>query len=393
MSLTKESRVLGDKLIDEKCRIHVKNIQMCEKLSSKKKRMILDKLEELDNFIAKIEELDLDLNDALWYGKQSHLVIPETEFRAKLNEIDNDSLIIYIKKAQLFKVYNPEGFEDFKNDNNTMYRKPYNGPVYEVVRDSHPQKLIISISDEIRDDRLQDIKKHLLEFTHKYPNYSHIKASDLKVYSNDNNTEFMMSGVKMEDLKEKDDFIESLVLFMQNKNNEIANKIQLRPPLAMEGVGVRLYKIPDIKTLVEDTAQVDLLDQLITTTSNKYTTPVINNIYININSNNNVNSNNSVVQNNIKNINNVNSKAIKAKKSIKTFYKHIYDTKPDWYKEGELVNFSIIEDVYRKYFNDNEISATMISRKLNGGLFIKGNRSSNTTKKRLMTYDVLLTSC
>jgi hypothetical protein len=69
-----------------------------------------------------------------------------------MNDIDDDSLIIYVTKAQLYKIYKPENLDDFQNDNNTHFRRRELGPVYEVVRDANPQKLTIVIKNGLLED-------------------------------------------------------------------------------------------------------------------------------------------------------------------------------------------------------------------------------------------------
>lgn len=92
------------------------------------------------------------------------------------------------------------------------------------------------------------------------------------------------------------------------------------------------------------------------------------------------------------NISNVPSKKEKVeKKTLKSFYKFIYDTKPDWYEEGTFVPVETIVDAYREYFNDENTHKSHISKYLRGGIFIKSSRfgPEGKIKKKLYTFEEL----
>lgn len=77
---------------------------------------------------------------------------------------------------------------------------------------------------------------------------------------------------------------------------------------------------------------------------------------------------------------------INPEKSLSSFYKYIHDTKPEWYIENTYVSMDIIEDFYRKYFNDQTTTTSVISRQLNGYMFSKSTRVNRTIKKKLISY-------
>jgi len=80
------------------------------------------------------------------------------------------------------------------------------------------------------------------------------------------------------------------------------------------------------------------------------------------------------------------------KKTLKTFYKHIYDTRPDWFVENSYVSITVIERAYREYFNDEVTSKNVISKQLNGTLFSGKSRVNNINKKKLTSYEKLSTA-
>jgi len=342
-------------------------------IDNKKEQILIEKMQEWIKYKNNLLELDTELNEYLYTTKNNNEIISDTDFQTKLADIGNNSLIIYIKKAQLYKIYNPENFQDFQNDDNTIYRKPEYGPIHEVVRDNCPQKLMIVVNDDIRDEQLTEIKTNIVDFIKKNPAFSKTTTNDLKIYTNDNSTEFVLTSLRLENLNEKDKLIEGFVRFLRNHGKQdLASKIQLRDqPSHIDGA--RFYKLPNAKHSL--TQSSDTISQLISTASESKTPIIINNTYI-INSNNiNSNNTNSTLKNN-----NIKTE----KKTLLTFRKFLEETKPEWYKENTLVDMSIIEHAYRTYFNDNTIKTTIISRQLNGILFDKGKRENGITKKLLL---------
>ena len=107
-------------------------------LDREKMEMYDKKLAELVKFRESLLDLDIHYNKYLYETKKDLEVYPANTFQSKLGTIRDDSLIIYVKKAQLYKVYKSDNIDAFQNDDNTHYRKSIYGPVYEVVRDTHP---------------------------------------------------------------------------------------------------------------------------------------------------------------------------------------------------------------------------------------------------------------
>jgi septum formation topological specificity factor MinE len=359
----------------------------CKNMEPEKLKLLLPYLDEWINTVQNIKELDLTLQEGIRtaLGENSrHVIIKDTEFQDKLNGIGEDSLIIYVKKAQVYKVYNPgiDGskdnmYSDFVDDDNTKYRTKRNGSngnVYEVVRDANPQRLLITIAEDISDDKIEHIKRHILEFINKYTKFMETNMNNLKVYGNDNNTEFLVSNIHFRNITERDEFMEEFIKYMRvSKKDAIADKIQVRPPLGTVK-GTRLYKVGSQKTSKDSAIIVDSLDHLITYISPSGQTHVTINGPVTI-----VNGNKNKI-----NISNVLPQQILARKTIQTFCRYIYDTNPVWYEEGNYVDFADIESAYREYFEDNESETFSISKALNGKLFTQSSRKTEDGKRKTM---------
>jgi len=78
-------------------------------------------------------------------------------------------------------------------------------------------------------------------------------------------------------------------------------------------------------------------------------------------------------------------------KTIKSFCKYLYETKPSWYVENGFVSFDLIDKAYRQYFNDYITQCMVLSRSLKSSLFIKTARVNQITKKKLVSYSTLKT--
>lgn len=349
---------------------------------SGKLQLLLPHLDEWINTMQNIKELDLSIQEDLKIslGKESkHVIMTNEEFQNELNKIGEDSLIIYIKKAQVYKVYNPDSdgykndmYNDFVDDDNTKYRpkrNSNNGNVYEVVRDAHPQRLLITIVEDINANKIEHIKKLILEFINKHTKFSETNMGNLKVYGNDNNTEFLVSNIHFGNITERDEFMKEFIKYMrESKKDSIADKIQVRPPLGTVK-GTRLYKVASQKEPKDNSVVINSLEHLVTYIKSKGGANVVINGPVTI-----VNGNN----------NNVQVKNHIIQKTIITFCEHIYDTNPTWFKENEYIDFSDIENAYRSYFKDQESKTFAISKLLNGVLFTKSQRKMEDGKQKTM---------
>jgi hypothetical protein len=371
-------------------------------------------IEDLVNKIDKQRDLDLQLRNGLIETineYNNNQIVSDDEFSNMLSQIRDDALIIYIKKAQTYKVYNPsdDGYNvdmlnNFVDDDNTKFRPGYNknnGPVYEVVRDTHPQRLLITIKEDINAEKIQYIKQQIVEFTKKYKQFAETSIDNLKVYGNDNYTEFLVSNIQFKNIHERDIFVERFINYMRvYKRDRIADKIELRPPLG-DIEGTRLYRLSSQKTPKDPTVVVNSLDHLVTSLSISgqphltFTGPVTINGDVHISSSlvNNGTIGTAIstaigtsINSNIKN-------KTKIKKTISTFCRHIYDTKPDWFKEGNFVELDHIENAYKEYFGNEDVLSSVIAKQLKGVLYTESSRKTKDGKtktyKKLVKRDAL----
>jgi hypothetical protein len=340
-----------------------------------KAAIVSRKLNEVRELMKELQSLDLALQDGIKdITIDEDDIIDSSEFPIKVNDIDDGSLIIYIKNAQLYRMYKPNDLGEFRNHSNTVYK--HNGPIYEVARDKYKQKLMIVLIDE-EDTRLETMQTFIVNFLKQYPRLAKIKDSDITIFQNGHNIEFLVNDIQLKNLEEKQEFIDDFISFMHlNGETAIAEKIQLRPPPS-KVKGVKFYELPLTKHQLSGTT-TDILDQLITTPANN-STQVLNIVVNNI-----VNIDNRVTTTHITNNTSV--------KTIKAFCKYLYDEKPEWYKENTYVGMHVIDTAYREYFDDTATRAS-ISRVLKGKIFNASTRIKGITSKKLFSFSYLKKQC
>lgn len=370
-------------------------------------------IEDLANRVIKQKDLDIVLRNGLidTIGENgNNQIISDDEFSNMLSQIKDDALIIYIKKAQTYKVYNPaedgdtnEMLSNFVDDDNTKFRPGHNrnnGPVYEVVRDTHPQRLLITIREDINTEKIKYIKHQIVEFTKKYKQFAETSIENLKVYGNDNFTEFLVGNIRFKNIHERDTFVESFIKYMREcKKDRIADKIELRPPLG-DIEGTRLYRLSSQKTPKESTVILNSLDHLVTSVTSSGQTHLTFNGPVTINGDVHINSNlvnNGMIGNAIgaaigTTVNNTSLKNKIIKKNISSFCQYLYDNKPDWYKEGKFVELDYIENAYKEYFG-KDASSSIISKQLKNIVYTDSIRKTkdgkSKTYKKLVKRDAL----
>lgn len=344
-----------------------------------KSSILSQKLEEVLYFVKELKNQNLQLKEHIKaVANNDEYIIDRNDMPNKINSISSDTLIIYIKNAQLYRMYKPEDLDDFRNHEGTIYKHRDTGPVYEVARDTCPQKLMIVLTDD-EDIRLEIMKTYIMDFLKNYPKLS-ATINDLIIYKNGSNIEILINNTFLDNLADKERFVENFMRFLhQRGESEMANKIQVRPPVC-ELPDTRFYLLPSIRQQIDGPIIHNSLNHLITTAITNGVPSV--NININVQ-----NIDNSVTNND----NSVNTTIIgnSTKKTIKSFCKHIYDTKPDWYTPDALVDVKIIEDAFRDYFVDSESTASSISRLLKGKLFNTGSRIKGITMKKLFSMALL----
>lgn len=323
--------------------------------------------------VSHLEGLDKEMKNTIYSDK----------FPTQMSSIDDDSTIIYLKNAEIYKVYSPESCHELSNHLIADFKVQ---PIYEVVRDNRPQKLIIVI-DDTNYERMKIIEKYLSEFIKEHKcaicpdNDPHIE-----ILENKDKTEFVVTNVIFNNLHEKIDFTEDFILYMSSKEKEISEKIQLYPE--QSGIkGIKYYDVPTRKINMKNGRLNDNLDMLVSKypSSNIVVNLTVNNTIID-NSINNSTITKSTINSNISKIKA--SNGAPTKKELNAFYKNIYESKPSWYIENEYIELSTIESAYKKFFPNKQYTIAHISKQLKD-MFIKSKRLNGSTVKMLIPMNDL----
>lgn len=348
-------------------------------MSNVKQKKVDEAVKNLDLIVTELANLNMELNDRLMTDNNGSEAILSSDFQTKMDSISDDALTVYVSKAQLYKVYPYEMLDAFQNDDNTIYRKPEYGPVHEVVRDLHPQKLTIVVNDDLNEDKILYVKKLLVDFIKKNPVYTNFDTKQILVYKYDSKTEFLISCLLLANITEKEKMVEIFIKFLKKMDdNDIHHKIVIKHPACDELDGARFYKLPSAKQPLGNYG-FNLADQLVS----------ISGMPSNINNNVFIKNSTIIIQNNSHNTNNNTNINVNTDDSLANFYKYIYDTKPAWYKENKSIEFSIIEQAYRKYTGDKTKTKIVMSRQMNGKLFNSIPGTTRCSKKTLVSYDEL----
>lgn len=379
---------------------------------------ILDLLNELGNMgsmpLENKQQIEKGIRDLV--DKKRELTLIDPDFRRELADrtdrltlvniedievvakgVDNESPIFFVEKAGAYIIYGPGQVCNYVQDVNTILK---NEKVYEVVRDNNPQKLVIVLNCNMSDPHLEQLKQSILKYIKNNSSYN-AGDSDMKVFRDSeerhSKLEILVTTVIFNNALERVQFISGFREFLRSDTGSeiyngtmVADKIEFYGKKA-KGLAAQLYKTPSRKTQVARISGDDNPEKVF----DLMVTPiVINNYVVNGGVNNTVNNiagdyiaatGNATVNKTVQKQKIVIEK--NKKKTIKDFYKYIYDTKPEWYIENGKVEWSTIEEFYRTYFNDQQTPRQTISQKLNGALFTAGGRSnSGATRKRLYSY-------
>lgn len=191
-------------------------------LKTKKKRLMLDK--DLVNHIKSMFK-----EGCVKDNKQKH-------YQALLKDLQDEDIIIYFKDADKLVLYETTQIMDF------IIRFDASDNIYEVVNNDKPQKIIIVGDSSINSD-IKKVKRIIIDFMKK--KNLEVCSDDIFVFDNtvENKTEFLITSVCVNDEKEKREFINDLIKYI-NKNVKDGDKIVKKLKKKM--------LIPDINTEIED---------------------------------------------------------------------------------------------------------------------------------------------
>lgn len=191
-------------------------------IKTKDKRSKLDK--ELVNHIKSMFK-----EGCVKDNKQKH-------YQTLLKDLQDEDIIIYFKEADKLVLYETTHIMDF------IIRFDASDNIYEVVNNDKPQKIIIVGDSSINSD-IKKVKRIIVDFMKK--KNLEVSSDDIFVFDNtvENKTEFLITSVCVNDEKEKREFINDLIKYI-NKNVKDGDKIVKKLKKKM--------LVPDINPEIDD---------------------------------------------------------------------------------------------------------------------------------------------
>jgi hypothetical protein len=276
-----------------------------------------------------------------------------------MRSVEEGSTIVYFKSAKLFKVYKKEELDMLLSRQLSTIYKHLNQS-YEVVPNSSNQKIII-MGDVSLIDKIDHIKKHITQFMHN-KGIDSFKSDDIVCFKS-NILEIVINNYYVNNSEERDAIVKDLMKYIlsQDKNESIVRQIQTLKLSDIDGAD--MYSMPSEKQLLGN-VYIDMVDRLVRNTTQCANLNRSGNTYI-------LNFGNNVTITNIENADNV---TVTLSDKVGDFVTYLQTNKPAWYKEGTLMNKSIL---YAKYIEQfGEITKFLFTSTFKNKIFSKETRTA-----------------
>lgn len=318
-------------------------------LKRRTKMQMLDKqiIQSLTGMVELENQTVTDLNNKVE-------LIHSSEFDKVLKRLD-DSFVVYFRSADLFRVYNQKQIKELlENHINTNYRRNV-GPVYEVVHNNSPQKILI-LGDKSALVHIGKIKNFIVKFM-KIKKVD-VPIEDILVMERGDLIEILINGVSVQDSNERDKLIKELLDFidLEENSSDVTSKLNKREKAEFKDV--QLYPIPSQKIVTGTTKTGDFRNLISVVDSGvqiRTNGTVINIGNLTIHNTVQVGSIHNTVNNTVKNVtNNITKNVTKIvlREPIGDFVSYIRDHQPEWYKPSGYILKDVIYDEYVKVFGN-----------------------------------------
>jgi len=263
-------------------------------------------------------------------------IITGSQYANMIQSINNNSIIVYFKSADVFRVYDGSQISsELTNHLNSDFKK--NKQMYEVIPNHLPQKIIL-LCDKGIVSRMDSIKNYLIEYM-KSKGVADVKNSDINTFENDSGmVEIMVNGFYVENFDVREKVVSGLMTYIDRKerNNVITSKMKSSEYNPFDDS--QLIAMPNCKKQLNGDG-FDLINMLIRNLDNCKN--VSNgNVYITINQTNNIDT---YVNGDVVNI------TTKQDESV-GFINYIKKNKPTWYREGKFMNKELLLEKYENEY-------------------------------------------
>jgi hypothetical protein len=318
-------------------------------------KFFLDKLEagdtadfdtkKMEDFLSMIKDVMAIDKEIVGILKEqfADTLMQKSELIEAMKTIENGSVIVYFKSAQLFRIYKKDDIETLLGGQlKTLYRNV--GMTYEVIPNSMEQKIIM-IGDGSIVNNIDKIKSYIVSFMVD-KGIKEIAEKDITCYKDDENVEIIINNYYVKNSIERDIIIKELLGYItqKEKSNKLATKLgtdtysvvdgaaMVATPIRKEIIGK--YVDPD-KGLICNTTDCRQIQK------NGDIYNIVYHIY-------NFQNTGDVHVNNVFNMQEKSDKNDNDK--MDEFIEHIKNDKPEWYKENEWIEKSVLLDNFKKMF-------------------------------------------
>jgi len=292
-----------------------------------------------------------------------------------MESVENGSIIVYFRSAQLFKVYKKEELINLLDGQlRTAYKNLHQS--FEVVPSNSEQKIII-MGDITLVDQIDHIKKYILQFMIN-KGVQDFKDKDIICFKNEstNMIEIVINNYYVNNSSERNEIVQDLLKYIltMEKNTNMTRKLGYMPDCS-EFDNADVVSMPSEKQLInEDKCFIEMVDRLVRNTSKCSKLIKEGNTFIVNFGNMNMTINNGGV------VNNDNATHNEESDEIAQFIEYILDKKPKWYKESQWILISTLYEQFVEICNSS-INKQRFSNNANHKLFSKKAQKVIKNKK------------
>jgi hypothetical protein len=319
------------------------------------------------------------------------------EYEDIINSLQAGSVLIYFKPAQRIKIYKKEELNTLLGGELRTVYKQFPG-AYEIVPNNFKQKIII-IGDITLWDKIPNIKNHILKFMNS-KGLKEFKLSDIVAYKNETNVDIIINNYYVENSSERDVIVNELVeyIYTADRNDLVASKLGKKNFSDFKDAGMYSVGTNKQQWMTDPSEFIEFSDILVSNINNCAKINKNGNTYVTFNvniQNTNLiqsgNNNVSIIEQNSINLDDITDQDMSGE-----FITYLLINRPDWYKEGTLMDKNILISNYTELYGSitkNTFTKIFKGKLFNGelrGAYRKGKERATLVK--VFTYNMLTMS-
>ncbi len=334
--------------------------------------LLKQSIEKYTELLSLDKELFTRLQDiADSYGET---VYTGDQFAEMMQKINNQSIIVYFKTANSFRVYDASKISTLlTNHLSADFRR--DRQMFEVIPNHLPQKVVI-LCDRNITNHIGTIKNYVVEYLKSQK--VTINDTDIKMFEDDTNlnlVEIIINGFYVSDFAERTKIVNGLMNFIDLKEkNSVTNEHMTRHmEVRREFIKFEnnlLVTMPNCKRLVNG-GDFEITDALvgvpidcINIRGDTYVFNINGGIHITNNNNNTTNV--------------TNNYSVDGGRQY-DFGKYIKEEQPEWYIPGEWISGEILRQKYVEQFG--EIAANIFAKRFKNKIYDESKRQAGKDGK------------